>query len=156
MIPYFFPWMRMPPIRTGISLQHLKMTWRTRVVSCLTCEINYWKWSYHESSTWWINDRRTPHLGWVVEIAQTSIRKSHCGHGGDGQKCVGPQRNFPRLLSHPHFYLGLSEWIARTELSLLLSLLFQRLNNNQTVWGLSTSRTLWILAARISAPGNCH
>ena len=136
--PYFFPWMRMPPTRTGISLQHLKMT--CRMITLVA---------------YLISGLRTANLCWVVEITQAGIGKAHCGDSGDGQKCVGPQRNFPRLLSQPHFYLGGSEWISRMEASLLLSLLFQRLNNNQTVSVLSTSRTLWILAERISAPSNC-
>ena len=28
--PYLLPWIRIPPTRTGISLQHLKITWVTR------------------------------------------------------------------------------------------------------------------------------
>ena len=35
--PYLLPCMRIPPINTGMSLQHLNMTWRTED----TCEVSH-------------------------------------------------------------------------------------------------------------------
>ena len=87
--PYLLPCMRIPPMRTGMSLQHLKMTWRIRVSQA-------WDTGYRTARV---------DLSGVVEVAETGVGEAHGGHGGEGQQGVRPQRDLPLLLSEQHLYL---------------------------------------------------